>query len=638
VTRPLKALIVEDNPDDAELLLRELRRSGFDVTHRRVQTRGEMERALGEEAWDIVLSDYSLPRFNALEALSVLQSSQLPIPFIILSGTIGEETAVEALKAGAQDFLVKGRFVRLSSSITRALDESRVRRERREAEEALRTSEQKYRRIVETSQEGVWVIDAESKTTYVNSRMAEILGEPSDALHGVSLFEFIDDDWTPAAQAALERRRAGIAEQQEFKFVRRGGAGDFWALLSTSPILDDAGQYAGALSMVMDITEKRKLQAQLMVSDRMASVGILAAGVAHEINNPLAAVIANLDLAVQEIEELANGIGESSTLSELRAEIADAREGAERVRDIVRDLKIFSRVRDEERRPVDVQQVLDSSARMAWNEIRHRARLVKHYEKVPPVHANEPRLGQVFLNLIVNAAQAIEEGRADENEIRLVTRVGSDGRVLIEVHDTGSGMTETVIEQLFTPFFTTKPIGVGTGLGLSICHRIVTSIGGELGVETEAGKGSCFRVQLPATTGEIAERAPATPASGDSKRRASVLVIDDEEMVGSAIRRALSAGHDVTVKTNAPEALAVLQAGAQFDVVLCDLMMPHMTGMEFYAELERLFPDQASRVVFLTGGTFTVAAREFLAKARRPSIEKPFDVGELRAIVDRSVG
>jgi signal transduction histidine kinase len=243
--------------------------------------------------------------------------------------------------------------------------------------------------------------------------------------------------------------------------------------------------------------EQRRLQEQLMVAERMASVGTLAAGVAHEINNPLAAVVANLELALRTVERLPQ---ELPDLGELRAELRDAHEAAHLVRQIVRDVKVFSRSVDERAGPVDVRQVLDSTVRMAWNEIRHRARLLKSYDSVPPVWTTDARLGQVFLNLLINAAQAIEIGHVDSNQIRLVTRTDDRGRAVVEIADTGVGISAENLGRIFTPFFTTKPPGGGTGLGLSISHRIVKELGGELRLASEPGRGTLASVALPAAS------------------------------------------------------------------------------------------------------------------------------------------
>ena len=383
-----------------------------------------------------------------------------------------------------------------------------------------------------------------------------------------------------------------------------------------------------------DITQQKEIQSQLMVSERMASVGMLAAGVAHEINNPLASVLANLDFARAELKPYSD---HSTAFGELEQALTDARESGERVSEIVRDLKVFSHIEGADRRgPVDVRRVLELSLRMAANELRHRAKLVKCFGAVRPVLANDARLCQVFLNLIVNAAQAIPEGRADQNEVRIVTRE-LDQRVVVEISDTGPGMDPQTLKQLFTPFFTTKPIGVGTGLGLSICHRIISGLGGEIQVESQVGQGTTFRVLLEATEPAATVPPPPPPPPVQLARRGRVLVIDDEAMVGKAIERTLSREHDVTVVTTAQLGLEQIRTAEPFDVILCDLMMPVMTGMDFHAQLTELAPELTGRIIFLSGGTFTPAASGFLDVVPNLKLDKPFDVPRLRRVVNERV-
>jgi CheY-like chemotaxis protein len=361
----------------------------------------------------------------------------------------------------------------------------------------------------------------------------------------------------------------------------------------------------------------------------MASVGTLAAGVAHEINNPLASVMANLELAVRDVQSLG-----PSAPAELLDELTDARDAAERVRRIVRDLKIFSRADEDARGTVDVEHALDSALRMAWNEIRHRAKLVKQFEKVPPVEANEARLAQVFLNLIVNAVQAIDEGASDRNVITVRLGLDPRGQVMVSVRDTGAGMAPSLQARLFTPFVTTKPAGVGTGLGLSICHRIVTALGGTISVSSELGKGSEFTVcLLPAPestlTDKVRPRSPRAPA-----RRGRVLIVDDERLVIDVVRRMLTRDHDVFSLEDARQALHRIESGERYDVILCDLMMPHMSGMDFHSALARSSPDQAERIIFFTGGAFTPRAKEFLERVPNHRMDKPIDGQELRALIN----
>lgn len=479
----------------------ELRRAGYAVEAERVQSGTDFAAALNERNWDIVISDWSMPGFNAPEALAILRNTGLDIPFIILSGTVGEEAAVEAMRNGAHDFLLKNRLARLGVVVERELREANTRRER------------------------------------------------------------------------------------------------------------------------------AKMQEQLMISDRMASVGVLAAGVAHEINNPLAAVMANLDLALSDLDE------PKLDLNAVREELIDARAAAERVRNIVRDLRIFSRTAEERRGPVSVEKVMDSTLRMASNEIRHRARIVKNYQPIPPIQAPEARLGQVFLNLVVNAAQAIAEGKADKNEIRItIDSVGDRARIVVA--DTGPGIHPEVLKRLFTPFYTTKPANIGTGLGLSICHRIVTGLGGEIHVDSKPGAGATFTVLLPfgGPDPEEVETHPL-PMVGAS-RRGRVLVIDDEPMIARAVQRVVSAEHDIESVTRGRDALQRIGNGSRYDVIVCDLMMPEMTGMDLYEELSNIAPDQAKAMVFLTGGAFTTRAQEFLARTENLHIEKPFEPAFLRAVIN----
>jgi signal transduction histidine kinase len=379
--------------------------------------------------------------------------------------------------------------------------------------------------------------------------------------------------------------------------------------------------------------QQRRLHEQVLISDRMAYVGTLAAGVAHEINNPLAAICANLELVAAAIDDIATTPGIAGRLDDVIEEVRDARECAERVRLIVRDLKVFSRAPDEERSgPVDVNRVLESSLRLAWNDIRHRARLEKDLGPLPPVDANEARLGQVFLNLITNAAQAIPVGDAENNVVRVRTEVAADGRVAIEVSDTGTGIAPEHLPRIFDAFYTTKGVGAGRGLGLSICHRIVRGLDGEILVESARDQGTTFRILLPPRPAAVVVH-PTASGAAVAARRGRVLIVDDEVAFAKALARILSDEHDVELSASAGDALARLRGGQAFDVIVCDLMMPQMTGMDLHAELERLSPELAARLVFVTGGAFTEGARAFLDAVPNRRIEKPFGAHELRAVI-----
>ncbi|HEX4476571.1 MAG TPA: response regulator [Polyangiaceae bacterium] len=496
----------------------------------------------------------------------------------------------------------------------------------------LAASEKRYRTLMESANDAIAVITPEGVILECNDRTAEILGTPKEAVVGQHIRVFAPPGKEQETVDTFQVTSA-IPGRQSPAEVKRADGSVFYIEFSATPV-DLDGQNV-IFTIGRDVTEQVRTHAQLIVSDRMASIGTLAAGVAHEINNPLSAVIMNLELIARDFGNLQRKLGHTVDFGDVDEEIRDAREASERVRNIVRDLKIFSRVEEEATAPVDVQRVLESTSRLAWNEIRHRARLVKDYGRVPLVLGNEGRLGQVFLNLLVNAAQAINEGHADANEIRVRTSLDETERVVVEISDTGTGMSQKTLQKLFTPFFTTKPQGIGTGLGLDICHRIITTSGGDITVESKLGTGTTFRISLPLARADVpVSNATRTQADAPPVRRARMLIIDDERVVGSAVKRLFKNDHDVTLLTSAQVALDHVKAGARFDVLLCDLMMPIMTGMELYAALKETVPDQAERIVFLTGGAFTPRARAFLDEIPNARLEKPFEAQTLVAIVN----
>ncbi len=374
---------------------------------------------------------------------------------------------------------------------------------RHEEEEHART-EANFRTLIELTPDAMAVYQ-EGSISYVNPRMVRLLGYAgADALLGKNPEHLVypDDriivDRLGRASPALPESGVETASTEE-RFLRADGS-PVPVEVTTLPIRFDSGP--ATLVHARDLTERKRLEAQVVLVDRLASVGRLAAAVGHEINNPLAYVMANLDLA---LERFAEHPAEAVLLGEIVEMLREAREGADRVRHIVRDLKVFIRGETEERTRVDARRVIDSCVNMARSEIRQRARVVKCYGDTPPVIVNEARLGQVVLNLLVNAAHAIPEGDPEGNEIRVTTRCDDSDRVVIEVRDTGAGIPDHVKPRLFEPFFTTKGAGKGTGLGLSICKSIVTALGGEIGFESQLGQGTTFYVVLPAAP-------PGTPA------------------------------------------------------------------------------------------------------------------------------
>ncbi len=510
-----------------------------------------------------------------------------------------------------------------------------------EAERAAKQNAALLESILDGITDGVVAVDPEGRFTHWNTAAEAIVEEgpvSGQAAERPARFELFDADGSrpvAAAERPLAQALRGERVERRELFMRKQGATQgAWLSVNALPLWTPQRAIGGAVAVFRDVSAEKQAQTQLMISDRMASVGMLAAGVAHEINNPLAVVLANLGCAAQDV---AGWEVDQPRPADLGPAIADAQEAAERVRHIVKDLKLFSRGEDDARGEVDVEQVLESSLRMAWNEIRHRAQLVRRYGRVRAVMGNESRLGQVFLNLIVNAAQAMPQGAANCNTLTVTTGFdAAEKRVWVEVADTGCGMPPDLLACLFTPFVTTKPRGVGTGLGLAICHRIVTSMGGLIHVTSAEGEGTTFRVALPAAQEAAMATLAEAPAAVERVRRGRVLAIDDEEMVLRALKRVLSA-HEVTV-TQSPVAAVQMATTSRFDVILCDLMMPVVSGMDFFAQLAAKAPEEASKVVFLTGGAFTAEARAFLDRVANRHLEKPVPPRELLDLIDERIG
>ena len=513
---------------------------------------------------------------------------------------------------------------------------------RREAEEILRKSEQKYRALFEDLKDAVLLVSPRARLVDVNPAGLELFGyESKEELLATDIRDLYFDAARDRPPLIEGLRRDGFVKDLEVALRRRDGR-RLHVMLTSTLVRDDQGTVTGARILLRDMTEHRRMEARLRHAQKLEAVGLLAAGVAHEINNPLTYVLSDLELVRAGLDELANG-DDDGALASIRERVGEAQEGAERVRRIVRDLKTFSRMDEERRTAVDVNEVLRKTIGIASSELRYRATLETRLDPVPPVLASEGRLSQVFLNLLINAVQSFEERTDDRNRISVRTRLdGTD--VVAEIADTGRGIPAADLDKLFDPFFTTKPLGVGSGLGLSICYNLIESYGGRIEVESREGEGSHFTVRLPAATPArdaaappVAEcRVAGTPSNGDTPR-GRVLIVDDEPRVLATAKLILGRSHEVVGAESGRAALDVLDRNREIDVILCDLMMRDVSGMELYDHLRETAPDLARRMVFMTGGAFTPSAREFLGKVPNARIEKPFSAADLQALIDQAL-
>jgi PAS domain S-box-containing protein len=630
----LKILLAEDSIDDEMLVIRHIRRSGYEVEHQRVETAPDMQSALQDGRWDTVISDYHMPNFSAWDALRIVQESRSDLPFLVVSGTIGEESAVSLLKAGAHDFILKDRLARLVPSIEREMREAAVRQERKVAVESLQASEARFRAMMNVADDAIFATDSSGMIVLANPAAAQMFECTEEELMGFPVFHLLKNDSPNLGFEDFAHQQSGVKHRATGGVIhyraRRKNGSEFPAELSVGH-WETCGQRMFAL-FIRDVSFRKEMEAQLLAADRMATVGTLVAGVAHEINNPLAAITGYLDLAMQ---ELGSWDGPEAQ-GRVNSIVTQMGEPLERVIRIVQDLRGLAHGGTEgsAMEDVDVHEVLDSAIRVAELNYRHRGAVVTEYRDIPRARGNTTRLGQVFLNLIINAFQAIQVGKQGQSEVRVTTSFDEDQKkVIVEIHDSGCGMSEDTMRKLFRPFFTTKPLGEGTGLGLSISQRIVTALGGQIRVTSAPGKGSTFAVLLNPSVPSMSP-APSSKQIAASSRRLRVMVLDDEPILTKLVSHMLGDLHDVEAFNNASAALSRVRTGTTFDAILCDVSMPGVSGLQFLEELHLSNPDLVRHLAFMTGGYIaSVPGQSSLLDSVR-HLQKPFTMQEILRIVN----
>ena len=565
----------------------------------------------------------------------------------------------------------KPRWVRLEETLSKDASGAPVGRAvvsdisvRKDAEEAIVASEVRHRILFEKSRDALMTLAPPHwRFTSGNSTAIMLFGAKDEQ-------DFVSHpltEYSPAQQPdgsssvergpeMIERAMRDGSLYGEWIFKRLSGE-EFAATVLLTRI-EIHGQPL-LQATVRDETETKKFHAVLSQRDRLASMGLLAASVAHEINNPLASVLYNIETLAEDLPRLSNAVArcvralvaqhgpeavatfagdeaemlETSVLNDFIDRAREALGGTQRIRTIARAIGTFARVETTEGRRVDLNYAIKCAAALAQNEIRFRAKLVLDYGQLPPIWASEGKLSQVFLNLLLNAAHAIGDGDPKKDEIRIRTWVDAEN-VFAEVQDTGAGIARQNLGRIFEPFFTTKPVGVGSGLGLSICRNIIAEFGGDLRVESELGAGARFVVRLPVRqrASEL-PRARVAAAPTPARARGRILVVDDEPAIRSIVARVLEREHEIVTAASGDAAREILDNDPHFDVIICDLMMPGMTGMDLHEWLVTHRPALAQRTVFISGGAFTERASEYVARVGNTRLDKPFDPATLTRVV-----
>jgi signal transduction histidine kinase/FixJ family two-component response regulator len=635
---PLKILIAEDSPADADLITAQLRREGFELACTRVETEADFLAALGN-APDIVLSDYAMPRFSGMRAAQLTKASGRDLPFILISGTAGEDAAVEAMKQGATDYLLKDRIARLGGAVTRALEEKRLRDERQRTAEELRYQTTLLEAQLESSLDGILVVDNQGRKILQNRRLEEMWKKsPTD---GASR--------TDGARAAFDPAHKKNPQQfaQKVAYLNAHpdeASHDVIELVDgtvldrySAPVRDKAGKNYGRIWSFRDITERRKLEAQFRQAQKMESIGMLAGGIAHDFNNILSAILGNLYLAKQD----------AADQPELLEHLGAISQAAKRATDLVNQILTFSRQNKQDREPLKLNHVVLEALKLLRASVPATIRIQTDLTDTPTVLANATSVHQVIMNLGTNAWHAMREQpgtlkvemgmiEADVDFAGAHPGLHPGRYVRLAVSDTGHGMDAATLERIFDPFFTTKAVGEGTGLGLAVVLGIMQSHDGAVTVYSEPGQGTTFHLYFPVfeTEAAPAENGARAIPRGQGEH---ILFVDDETALANVGKKMLERlGYTVTSKTSALEAIAAVRNQPDaFRLVVTDLTMPGMDGIKLGTQLLAVQPRLS---VILTTGYNGVMTEESVRKLGfRGLLVKPTTARALGEAVARAL-
>jgi PAS domain S-box-containing protein len=631
---PLQVLIVEDAPDDARLLVEYLREASFSFEHEVVDDRKGYEAALKRGGWDLILCDYRLPDIDATEALALLRASDPDLPFILVSGRIGESAAAGAMRAGAHDFVMKSALSRLPAVVERELRDAETRRESRRAESALRRSQELFRDIADTIQEVFWIRDArDHRVLFVSTAFETVFGRPPDAVlaDAGAFLEYVHPE-DKARFRALEPHRLEGRSDLDYRIVRPDGTVR-WIHSRSFPVLDASGHVVRVVGAAEDVTERRALEDRMQHAMKMEAVGRLAGGVAHDFNNVLTVV---LGLAETLLLDKQPGHPDQAPLREI---CSAALRGA----GISRQLLAFSRREPFEPRLMDVNPSVQGLVKLLHRLIGEDVEVRTNLGTGPlAVEADAGQLEQALVNLAVNARDAMPEGGTLTLATEAVVTGASPAQhaglpagawVMVSVNDTGTGMDAETMRHLFEPFFTTKQPGKGTGLGLATVHGVVEQARGHLCVHSTLGRGSRFEIFLPAGDAALLPRFAGSEASAVRGGCETLLVVEDDRPVRDLVVAFLrSLGYTVLAPETSIDAVDMANGHpGPIDAVITDVVMPQVGGPEVVRRLLGLRPDIC--VLFMTGYNDDHALRQRVISDGALLLQKPFSMDELARVV-----
>ncbi len=633
MSEPLRVLIVEDTPSDADLIVRELRRTGFTPEWVRVDTEPEYLSHL-HNGLDIILSDYQMPQFSGPRALEILKKVGLDVPFIILSGTIGEDLAVEAMKQGASDYLLKDRLARLGPAVRLAIAQSRMGKMRAITESALRQSEERLKLALSSSRMGVWEWDARSNSVFCSPECCEIFGEPSLSGDYNILFKYLHgEDASRVKSAFLEALATQTDHSAEFRIVRPDGVVRWISNQGRAKYGKD-GKPSQMIGTTQDITDRKQLEEQYRQSQKMEAIGQLASGVAHDFNNLLTVIQGNASmLTMREVNQ-----------EELHDHVEQIVQAAERAAGLTRQLLLFSRKQIMQPTNLDLNEVTANMTRMLQRIVGEDIALQADYApNLPPIHADPGMVEQILLNLAVNSRDAMPTGGrltiSTSTEILDETQAGQHRETApgtyacLSVSDTGCGIPPEILPRIFEPFFTTKEVGKGTGLGLATVYGIVRQHRGSISIESEPGEGTTFRIYFPETRGRAPEA--VVPSGGTlSDGTETILLVEDEPALQMIVARVLTqCGYTVLTAISGVKALDVWREHHEkIDLLMTDMVMPGgISGGELATRLTTEKP--GLKVIYTSGYSAELAGKGLPLHEGVNFLQKPWEMKRLKRIV-----
>jgi two-component system, cell cycle sensor histidine kinase and response regulator CckA len=626
VNEPLQALLVEDSETDAKIVTHVLRRALGAIDSERVDTAASLREALERRDWDVVICDWSMPEFGGIAAIEILKDTNLDIPLIIVSGTVGEELAVRAMRAGARDYVLKDKLVRLPPVVEREIKESKARRERRQSDQALRASEVRFARLSESGIVGIAIADVMGHITEANDAFLRLVGYTRDELLSgqVRWTDMTPPEFKHLGEKAVESlTTAGVAPPWETEQIHKDG--------TRVPVMVAVAmlEYPKTIAIVTDLSERRRAEAalrrteeQLRHAQKMEAIGILAGGVAHDFNNVLSIILGYCGMLLEDLDDA----------NPMRADIAEIKTAGDRGAALTRQLLAFSRQQIIETKILDLNEVIGDMDSMLRRLVREDIDFVT----TPGVglgrcKADAGQIEQILMNLVINAIDAMPEGgklridtaNADLDDEYVVAHAGmKPGRyVMLAVSDTGVGMSKATRDRIFEPFFTTKDKGKGTGLGLSTVFGIVEQTGGSIYVYSELGRGSAFKVYLPRVDDVPAAtsvKAPAQLARGAE----TVLLVEDQDQLRTVIISVLTrSGYRVLEGRDGYEALRICeQHVGPIELLLTDVVMPQMNGRQLAERVVTMRP--GIKVLYMSGYTDGILVGQLSCAAA--FLQKPF--------------